>query len=648
MEHGPEYLTQVAPRHGSTGTVRGHWQNDQRLPITNLQNMSLGQPFALPQGASRISLAPPSNPWKPRSGIGFAAWASDTKNRISTCDLLDTSCCPPPTLEHMAVAYPGCGHVELMSLHGQAMAEYRDENTALFYIVMNTIDLSGIRQETDLAFIERRFHFGSDRDGQGLYQWLLSFGDHSDTGAQDRLQVALAQTTLTDNPTYWTCTLLEEHCIKLLNIWTKIEGNHISVPASFNARLLSSIPPQVKGELGSLRSWLADKITDGAPFLSDPELLIDKLLAHARTLGMHTGKAPQRGPEGTNMGTFVVKDLNDCAFCDFGACTAGKDKSSCLIFTTKPLPSTLSQGQRTYAATARKYVELNKPTKLKGIRYDTIKKEVIDHLKKLEEPKQAQTVAAVTEMDAFQRWWEQQSKNASVQVVMAQNDDSVGAPFLSDLELVQNLPSDWQLGDPFGGQPIETDTINVITAPIERTPASEEGGPIESTPASAEGGPFSFDVPTELAQGHFVNMISGSPLRASRAAVDELRTVNSPSIQTPAIVPPIPLVASSPPQSPPNDTAGILALLTRRFMYLRGWLYTRLTHMDRDTLTQFTMGALVMYTLRDPLTRPFILRFERLRKFLLQVAHRLVNGLAQFGTRLAWFAGATSSALPNQ
>ena len=82
--------------------------------------------------------------------------------------------------------------------------------------------------------------------------------------------------------------MLEKHCIDVLTVWTKIIGNYMYQPASYNARLLSSIPPSSTGHLDSLRAWLADKITDGAACLSEPESLIEKLLAHALT---HCGHA---------------------------------------------------------------------------------------------------------------------------------------------------------------------------------------------------------------------------------------------------------------------------------------------------------------------------------------------------------------------
>ena len=139
----------------------------------------------------------------------------------------------------------------LMELHFEALREYREENTALFYLVLSTVDLTGPRHEIDIAYIERHFHNGAQRDGQSFLKWLHKFGNHSDTGAQDRLQVALAQATLTKHGV--NVSTLEKHCVDILSLWTKVEGNSITSPASFNARLLSSIPADSTGIVGSLR-----------------------------------------------------------------------------------------------------------------------------------------------------------------------------------------------------------------------------------------------------------------------------------------------------------------------------------------------------------------------------------------------------------
>jgi hypothetical protein len=265
--------------------IQEPWYN-QRLATNDMRLTIYGgsQPTTKVAPARAIKLAPPAQRWKPRSGRGFAVWRADLADRLSTHDLLDTSCTGPPTLGDAEKTWAGCSADEIFALYKDACAEYKAENTAVFHVVMSTIDLSGIREETDIAFITRHFHEGGERDGNGLLKWCEEFADHTDTGEQDRLQILLAETKLSGHGV--TVVMLEKHAVELLSTWSKIAGNDIAAPASYYSRLLSSIPPGINGAVGTLRSWLADKITDGAPILSEPEKFVDKLLAHARTLGI--------------------------------------------------------------------------------------------------------------------------------------------------------------------------------------------------------------------------------------------------------------------------------------------------------------------------------------------------------------------------
>ena len=111
---------------------------NQRLPTNDHQLLNFGgmrETSPVQHGVSRITLAPPTTRWRPRSGTGYAVWVANLKDRIATNDLLDTSAAPPPGLEHMAVAYPGATPGQLYDLLLVALSEYRDENTALFHLV---------------------------------------------------------------------------------------------------------------------------------------------------------------------------------------------------------------------------------------------------------------------------------------------------------------------------------------------------------------------------------------------------------------------------------------------------------------------------------------------------------------------------------
>ena len=276
------------------------------------------------------------------------------------------TCTDPPTLGGAEKTWAGCSADDIFAFYKDACAEYKAENTAVFHVVMSTIDLSGIREETDIAFITRHFHEGCERDGNGLLKWCEDFADHTDTGEQDRLQILLAETKLSAHGV--TLVMLEKHAVELLSIWLKIAGNDIAAPASFYSRLLSSIPPGINGAVGTLRSWLADKITDGAPFLSEPEKFIDKLLAHARTLGIPAQSA------GTGGSVYAMgAGNNNCNFCSSRVCgfinkPPVSDKKYCVIFNaTKPIPESASDVERNYIKINRAYVAKFEPSKVKGM-----------------------------------------------------------------------------------------------------------------------------------------------------------------------------------------------------------------------------------------------------------------------------------------
>ena len=131
--------------------------NNQRLTMNDNRLSIYGGPGATAKfaPARAITLAPPAQRWKPRGGHGFAVWRADLADRLSTHDLNDTSCTEPPTLGAAERTWAGRSADYIFALYKEACAEYKAENTAVYHIVMSTIDLSGTREETDIAYSTR-------------------------------------------------------------------------------------------------------------------------------------------------------------------------------------------------------------------------------------------------------------------------------------------------------------------------------------------------------------------------------------------------------------------------------------------------------------------------------------------------------------
>ena len=193
-----------------------------------------------------------------------AAWRDqlmDACNVHGCARLLDEP--EPPSFEAVLLQTPStCDQLTVHHLHQMATAEWRVENTVLYHVLRGSITLTGAHEESDLHYIHANFVHGDERDGRGLYEWLLSFKSHNTVGAQAALIAKVEGAKLnTGQP---SLSQLEVHCTDLLNNWSKITGNDPSVPWAYYFRLLRSMSSGSDGsKLNALHWWLC--VPDAPP-----------------------------------------------------------------------------------------------------------------------------------------------------------------------------------------------------------------------------------------------------------------------------------------------------------------------------------------------------------------------------------------------
>ena len=624
--------TRLAASPGVSDMVAFHenpaklWLYDQQLPTSDSRQAThydTSAPMVPYQGATtfRPAQLPPASRWKPRSKTGHSLWRTNLNDRLATSDLLDTADSPPPSLDDMSVTYPYMSATELYAVWLDALSEYRDENTELYHLVYATIDLSGPREEIDINHIARRFHHGVHRDGQGLLNWLDSFADCSATGDQDRLQTELAEAKLTSSSGTVFIATLEKHCVDTLLLWTKITGNDISRPASYNARLLSSIPSNSTGLLGSLRAWLADKITDGAPFLAEPEMLIEKLLTHARTLGM-----PQGGSEARGSGGLFAVLRNDCKHCTARVCAAGSKKDDCICFNPrKPVPAEASDGERNFVFTARKYIAAcePKPDSIKNVSLADMKaKTKADSSDASSSPAPAPVAAAagaaatpiISNQAEFNAWF-QKSMNTSAGTRKVVN---VVAPIAEEGGLTPVIAKPNPMHDP---------CVNMIAPPFNCADAFTKPSVHMVTPRPR-----------------------GSPLRDSRSACSGLRSPLSAGYGpgAPVFAPPQRAAPSRRTARPPPASLHFLGwMAVPRAAY--GAIVAKISNSNSDERKSALLAlALVWIAARrfsSPVTSLLAARWARVRAVLLRIALRIVRALGVGAVRVTMAASAAEPQL---
>ena len=87
--------------------------------------------------------------------------------------------------------------------------------------------------------------------------------------------------------------------------------------------------------------------------------MIEKLLTHARTLGMAQGRSEGRGSNGFYA---VSRRENNFKFCQSRLCIAESKKDDCLCFNPrKPVPAEASEGERNFVFISRKYIAVCEP-----------------------------------------------------------------------------------------------------------------------------------------------------------------------------------------------------------------------------------------------------------------------------------------------
>ena len=279
--------------------------------------------------------------------------------------------------------------------------DWQQKNTALFWAVLDSLDLSGLTLLSDNRFINT-MQAGALADGRALVAWVRN---HTGLGShvhQSRIRVNMAKLKLKSHPTRAD---LSKHARTLLEMWASLNGSNRAEPLTYYHYLEQSFGDEASlSHVGLLRSmWLKPRIAElqagGVNVLSNPDLGIDAMLKYAEEMGMPEGtireqaqdlimglftscqecddqetdtslnvvdgdrqKAPStRANDDKPKKSFKPED-NDCDMCSSWACQSkrrgGKGKCICR-HDSKFDVSKLTKGNRNHVLMARKHHKAN-------------------------------------------------------------------------------------------------------------------------------------------------------------------------------------------------------------------------------------------------------------------------------------------------
>ena len=83
-----------------------------------------------------------------------------------------------PTREAVARQFTDKTSEQQQELFGRAMQQWQSENTRLYFLVKDSVVISGDWEALDRETIKERFTSGRLRDGVAFVQWVNSYHDH--------------------------------------------------------------------------------------------------------------------------------------------------------------------------------------------------------------------------------------------------------------------------------------------------------------------------------------------------------------------------------------------------------------------------------------------------------------------------------------
>ena len=221
---------------------------------------------------------------------------------------------------------------EVDERYDEALREYQDENTRLFYLFAPSINIDGEWSTIDMEYILETFTLGTVRDGNGYLQWFRAKHDITAPEKQIRLRAELQSLKFDIN---MTLTRMLKTFVDALSIWCKIGDNDKNDIVKLNAYyvlMLEKMPTRPpESNLVRVRVRLAEQVYASAPQLSKVQETIEDLVGFGKALGMNDARDRDTVLTTTTTGGLprLTAADNDCTYCDLFGCKAKTDIKAC-------------------------------------------------------------------------------------------------------------------------------------------------------------------------------------------------------------------------------------------------------------------------------------------------------------------------------
>ena len=204
-----------------------------------------------------------------------------------------------PTLEVIGERFPSLSSAERQETLVASTKQYLSENTKLYFLMKDSVDISGAYEQLDTDHINKSFVGAAGsrslRDGLGFLNWVEGFFDITKDDAQIMLKQQFTS-KMKVNSTGVSIATLEKTWLDGLSIWKRITGNNEYDRVSLQTYYLAirdGLPDKpFEAPLVRLRQWLAERLHDMSPIYDNPAKAISAILGFAEVLNLPTKDWP--------------------------------------------------------------------------------------------------------------------------------------------------------------------------------------------------------------------------------------------------------------------------------------------------------------------------------------------------------------------
>ena len=240
----------------------------------------------------------------------------------------------PPSRAAIHGLYPDLDPEEVEDKYTDALRQYQEENTSLFYVCAPSISLDGEWHSIDLEYILDKFTRGTLRDGNGFLKWFRAKHDITTPEKQMALRAELQSNVKFD--LNMGLTKMLKVLVDGLSLWCKIGDNDkhdVAKLDSYYKLILEKMPTKPpEANIVRVRVRLAEKVFANAPELAQVERVVEDLVNFGKALGMSDPTTQGRERDAIltvdGLPRLTAAD-NDCTFCDLWGCKAQTDIKAC-------------------------------------------------------------------------------------------------------------------------------------------------------------------------------------------------------------------------------------------------------------------------------------------------------------------------------